>query len=401
MELKLLASLAKSREAFNQVESFISSKDLTPLGAEIYKDILVFYESDDSAESVDLDIVKERVSRRIKGQHIVEKLDDIFRELSTSKVSPANVTKELIEQKREQLGQDLATAILSQDRHNIPFLLEEYEHILEAEELGPTKGEQYTGASLSDIIEDHFSEESLIKLSPKSLNERLNGGARRGHHLVVVALPETGKTLLSIHLTVGVARHGRKVLYIGNEEPIRDIILRSVSCMSGKTTQEVIDNPEEAEEIARKIGYGNITFAGLEPGTLWEINALVKKHKPDVLIVDQIRNVKAKSENRTTQLEAVAQGVRNIARANDLVAISITQGADSARDRLVLDQGDVDSSNVGIPGACDLMLMMGSNEEYRRMDARMLTLAKNKISGRHDSWAISIAPKISRILDQQ
>lgn len=400
MELKLLASLAKSREAFNQVESFISSKDLTPLGSEIYKDILVFYEADDSAECVDLDIVRERVSRRLKGQHILEKLDDIFRELKTSKVSPTNVTKELIEQKREQLGQDLATAILSHDSHNVPFLLEEYNNILEAEELGPTKGEQYTGASIAEIVEDHFSPDSLIKLSPKSLNNRLNGGARRGHHIVVVALPETGKTLLSIHLCVGAARNGHKVLYVGNEEPIRDIILRSVSCMSGKPTDYVVEHPLECEEVARKIGYDNITFAGLEPGTLWEINALVKKHKPDVLVVDQIRNVKAKSENRTTQLEAVAQGIRNIARANDLVAISITQGADSARDKLVLDQGDVDSSNVGIPGACDLMMMMGSNEEHRRMNARMITLAKNKISGRHDSWRISIAPEISRIIDQ-
>lgn len=400
MELKLLASLAKSREAFVQVEEFVSSKDFSPMGAEIFKDISNFYELDDETDAVDLDIIKEKISRRLKGQHIKDKLSDIFKEIESSTVSPSNVVLELIEQKREQVGHDLANAILTGDKRQVPLLLDEYKQLTEAEDLGVNDVEEYNNASLADVVSTHFSEESLIKVSPKSLSERLGGGLRRGHHVVVVALSETGKTLLSIHLAVGVARKGQKVLYINNEEPIRDIILRSVSCMSGKTTPEVIGSPEEAEAIARKIGYGNIVFAGLEPGTLWEINALVKKHKPDVLVVDQIRHVKAKSENRTTQLEAVAQGIRNIARQHDLVAISITQGADSARDRLVLDMGDVDSSNVGIPGACDVMLMMGSNEEYRRIDARMLTLAKNKVNGRHDSWPISIIPSISRVLDQ-
>ena len=400
MELKLLASLAQSREAFEQVAEFISSKDFSPLGAEIFKDVSNFYELDADADCVDLDIVKEKVSRRLKGQHIKDKLSDIFKEIASATVSPSNVAKELIEQKREQVGHDLANAILTGDQRQVPLLLEEFRLLTEAEELGVTDVEEYTGVSIASVVSNHFSEESLIKVSPKSLNERLGGGLRRGHHVVVVALPETGKTLLSIHLAVGIARKDQKILYINNEEPIRDILLRSVSCMSGKPTSEILSAPEEAEDIARKIGYGNITFAGLEPGSLWEINSLVKKHKPDVLVVDQIRHVKAKSENRTTQLEAVAQGIRNIARQHDLVAISITQGADSARDKLVLDMGDVDSSNVGIPGACDVMLMMGSNDEYRRVDARMLTLAKNKVSGRHDSWPITIIPEISRVLDR-
>lgn len=400
MELKLLSSLAKSREAFNQVEHFVSSTDLSPLGSEIYKDIAKFYEYDDSATCVDLQILQGRVHRRIKNSPLRDKLDEIFVDIRDTDASPANVVAELLNQKREQLGHDLANAILTGDSRSVPELLASYQNVLDAEDLSVHNAEEYTGASLSSIMQEHFSEEAVIRVSPRSLNERLGGGLRRGHHAVVVALPETGKTLLSVHIAVGIARYGRKVLYIGNEEPIRDILVRSVACMSGKPKEYILDNPDEAEAIARSLGYDNITFAGLDPGTLWEISALVRKHQPDVLIVDQIRHVRAKSENRTTQLEAVAQGIRNIARQHDLVAISITQGADSARDKLVMDMGDVDSSNVGIPGACDVMLMMGSNEEYRRIDARMMTLAKNKVSGNHDSWPISIIPKISRVVDQ-
>ena len=400
MELKLLTSLALSREAFKQVESFLSSKDFSPLGAEILKEILRYYENDDAASRIDMDIVKERVSRKLKATNHRDRLEEIFQSMSTDSVSPANVVAELIEQKRERAAQDLANALLTGDKNHVPELLESYKNISEAQELAVDVVEEYTGADLRSVIQEHFSDEAVIRLSPKSLNDRIGGGARRGHHIVVVALPETGKTLFSIHMMVGAARHGRKVLYAGNEEPIRDVLMRTVSCMSGRPTAEVKANPEECEAIAREIGYDNITFAGLDPGTLWELGALVRKHTPDVLIVDQIRNIKANSENRTTQLEAVAQGVRNIARAHNLVAISITQGADSARNKLVLDMGDVDSSNVGIPGACDAMVMIGSNDDFRRTDARMLTLAKNKIGGRHESWPVSIIPQISRIVDQ-
>lgn len=400
MELKLLASLAKSREAYEQVQEFVTSTELSPLGAEIYKDIAKFYENDDAAESVDLEILRGRVSRRMRSAHLQDKIDTVFDDLQVVDVSPVNVAEELLEQKRTTIGHDLANSILTGDDRNVAQLLEQYQNVLEAQELGVAAAEEFTGAPLSTIMQDHFSEEGVIKISPRSLNERLNGGLRRGHHLVVVALPETGKTLFAVHLTVGIARAGRRVLYIGNEEPMRDILVRSVSCMTGRTTADILQDPDSAEARAREIGYNNITFVGLDPGSLWEIRALVAKHKPDVLIVDQIRHVQAKSENRTTQLEAVAQGIRNIARRYNLAAISITQGADSARDKLVLDMGDVDSSNVGIPGACDGLLMIGSNDEYRRIGARMLTLAKNKISGNHDSWPIQIIPQISRIKDE-
>lgn len=399
MELKILASMAKAREAYEQVHEFITTNDLSPLGAEIFKDIGKFYENDDTAEHVDLEILQGRVTRRLRAAHLKDKIETIFADLIEADVSPVNIAAELLDQKRAQIGQDLANSILTDDR-NVRDILEQYQNILEAQELGVTSSEEFTGANLSSIMQDHFSEEGVIKISPRSLRDRLGGGLRRGHHLIVVALPETGKTLFSIHLAVGVANAGRRVLYVGNEEPMRDILVRTVSCMTGKTTKEIQEDPDSAEQRARELGYSNMTFVGLDPGSLWEVRALVAKYRPDVLIVDQIRHIQAKSENRTTQLEAVAQGIRNIARRYNLSAISLTQGADSARDKLVLDMGDVDSSNVGIPGACDGLLMLGSNEEYRRINARMLTLAKNKISGNHDSWPISIAPEISRIIDQ-
>jgi hypothetical protein len=91
--------------------------------------------------------------------------------------------------------------------------------------------------------------------------------------------------------------------------------------------------------------------------------------------------------------------MRNLAREFDMVAVSVTQGSDSARGKLVLDMGDVDGSNVGIPGAADVMVMIGMNDDYDSQDRRMITLAKNKVGGNHSSWPIGIRRETSRFTD--
>jgi hypothetical protein len=125
----------------------------------------------------------------------------------------------------------------------------------------------------------------------------------------------------------------------------------------------------------------------------------VVKHKPDVLIVDQIRNVQVRAENRTNELEKVARGMRDFARIYNLLAVSVTQAADSARNKLELDMGDIDGSNIGIPGACDVMIMVGMDQAYYDNDERVVNLAKNKLTGEHSKWVVGISKQISRVRD--
>ena len=60
--------------------------------------------------------------------------------------------------------------------------------------------------------------------------------------------------------------------------------------------------------------------------------------------------------------------------------------------------GDVDSSNTGIPGACDVMIGIGASGEDEASGRRVLSLPKNKRSGRHDFFPVGVNPSIAKLV---
>jgi hypothetical protein len=93
--------------------------------------------------------------------------------------------------------------------------------------------------------------------------------------------------------------------------------------------------------------------------------------------------------------------MRNIAKKYDAVAITVTQAGDSAEGKAVLDMGDVDSSNTGIPGACDVLLGIGATEQHKEQGLRILSLSKNKLGGVHDSFPVRFNPAISKYVSSK
>ena len=116
------------------------------------------------------------------------------------------------------------------------------------------------------------------------------------------------------------------------------------------------------------------------------------------VVVDQMRNLRAKTENNTQRLEVVAQELRNMGRRHNCLMVGLTQVGDSGRDKLVLNDGDIDGSNTGIPGACDVIMMVGSNDDFEKRDLRVVTFAKNKRGGDHGSVTVSVDRKLSRVM---
>ena len=62
----------------------------------------------------------------------------------------------------------------------------------------------------------------------------------------------------------------------------------------------------------------------------------------------------------------------------------------------MLDGGDIDFSNVGIPAQADLLIGIGCNAEYEQQGLRMLTLIKNKIGAVEDHFPAKIVKALSR-----
>ena len=209
--------------------------------------------------------------------------------------------------------------------------------------------------------------------------------------------------MFCINLAGGFLRDGYKVLYIENEDPDDVTISRLISRLSGLSIFELNEKPEDFSKIQTKIegmGYNNFLLKGLSPGTFSEIQGLIDRHKPDIVIINQLRNMwvgKSVAGNKVEQLERAATSARNLAKKNNILVVSVTQAGDSATDKLVLDMGDVDFSNTGIPSQMDLMIGIGVNEDFQRNNQRMISLPKNKLSGEHVYFPVVINPHICKV----
>jgi len=188
------------------------------------------------------------------------------------------------------------------------------------------------------------------------------------------------------------------VLYVGNEDPIDDINMRMVNRLSGMTKEQVLSDPEKADEKSRANGYENIVLAPLTPGTPREITALIENHQPDVLVLDQLRNLNMMNDNYVLALESAAKQARQWAKRYSCVVVSVTQAGDSAEGKAVLDMGDVDYSNTGIPAQADVMIGIGANKTHKDNGEVVFSLPKNKVSGVHEYFACQVRPHLSQIM---
>lgn len=382
MENKLISAVVQSREAFIEVLSTEIDDDFSDLVQIIWEEVKDYYNNDPNAEFVDKEILTKRLVRKHK------KHGEIFSNFikALEEVSTINVLQEAIDVKLEAVRHKLAQEFVGgkdsrEATRKIDTLLEEYNKLrlgkLDTEE---NKTEVYQGTDIGTILSETTSS-NRIAILPARLNEQLNGGALRQHHIVVFAPTEMGKSLYALNLAYGIIKQGLKVLYIGNEDPAIDMIYRFMWRVTGMTNQEIQKEPEKAQELLNEKGFENFIFAEMAPGTPREIEELVKEYEPDALIVDQIRNLDMGEDGKTLSLEKAATFMRKMGKMYNLVPVSLTQASDSATGKTFLRRGDIDFSNVGIPGTADLLIGIGATEEMEAGGERMLSLIKNKIGG--------------------
>ncbi len=395
-EQKILASLVQSRESYDRVEPYLEINDFGPEGKLILSVLREYYETDTHVKEADKEILAARLERRLPNPKDAARCLGILKSLPD--VSGANVVQEVIDLKAATIGFELATAIgKGEDRSVVKPLVTKYQEALDAEE---DSSSEIQGLSVKELLGTHFDDKNLIQIAPKALNDRLDGGARPGHHVLIFAPTEMGKTLFVINMVAHFLRQSLPVLYVGNEDPAADIIFRIICRLSGMDKYAVRAQPDQAQRACDEANYGLLTFADLAPGNFTRIRSLVKRYGPKVVILDQLGNIdvrSSKSESKSGSLEIAAKEARGVAKRSNVLVVSVSQAADSATGRVVLGRGDVHNSNVGIPGQVDLMLGIGADEAMESRGLRELTLVKNKISGNHDHFTVSFNPILSKV----
>ena len=391
MEANILGAAIHDREAFNLLTRHDIEQSLSDQGHIIWGLLKEYYERDEGARLVDKEVLKAIIDRKFpKHSELFNGILDTLPEGSA-----LNIIHEVIEQRKEKTSLDLIEALSNKDDNRAVDLWGSYENLI-AEDLSSGDSEVIIAPDLKELFEKRDSS-NRIPLYPDVLTQQLEGGPLKGHHIVLFAPTDLGKTLIALNMVRGFIEHGYKVVYVGNEDPISDLIERFLVSLTGRTKWEVRKHYNKAQALAAKKGWENLIWAPLSPGTIPEIRALVEEHKPDILVVDQIRNLDTGDKDFVRVLEKAAQAMRVFAQKYGLLSISITQAADSATGKAVLGRGDIDNSNVGIPGTADLMLGIGATEDQEFSGKRTLSFPKNKISGQKNPLEVMVNHKNMRV----
>ena len=406
IEHQLLAASLASRDSYELIKEYITLKSSTysKQFQVVMNKLGEYYARDSAAVKADVSLLLTQISETIRNDKHIATFRDMLSAAQAVDLSEANVKATVLLAKQQEVGDRLSQAlVMDAGQAKVDELLAELQELRSVTSIEQLASQEEAARVLSGaeldlnaLLHKENDASNLIKLYPTSLNERVDGGVKRGHHIIIFARPNAGKTATCVHMSCGFLHQGFRVLYIINEDREEDIYLRHVNNLSGYDKYTLTGNVREAQAKARGRGIDRLVIAGLAPGSIKQIAELIEQHSPDVVIVDQLRNLNVRADSRVNQLDAAARGVRDLGKYYNVLMVSVTQAGDSAEGKAVLDMGDVDFSNTGIPAACDVLLAVGKDATLEAEQRRMISLPKNKL-GREEHFVVNIQPNLSRL----
>ncbi len=349
-----------------------------------------YYEQDEDTTSVDLDVLLTSIQAKSPLQY--EKLSVLLEDLPDP--AAVNLIDALVNQRLQRIGSDMTQAIASNDQDAITVLTNERNEVIDLgirkTGEGDTLFDVYQGAHVSDLTDD-LREGAGFKLLPGIL-DAIVYNLLPGDHIAVYGMVNRGKSLVGIQIATDFAMDGKRVLYIGNEDPAKRMIIRIICNLVEVPLSEVQEDEDYYTEVALDNGYDNIIFKELTPGSVDDVRRLIEHFEPDVVVVDQARNIipSGKTDGQTGTLEATFKQLRMLYKKHKCIGVSITQAGDKdakgkpLSDKVRLEQNDIADSKYGVASQLDVMIGVGATEKMVSAGQLYLNVCKNKASGIHD-----------------
>lgn len=378
----IVAASLRDREVWEVYEAAgeaaKATEDLQPF-VEVAR---AWYAADPNVSALDHDLIHTTVVEPIRDPKRKEHLSRVLFNLRNAEVSIPNARAAIKALRQSRVAEELATALLIPDKDGEDKtlgLIDEYV-TLRGEPDGKDEATPWSKDTIRPVMGD-----PTVRVYPSALGDQMRGGLWPGHHMTVFARPEMGKSAFALNMACLAAHYGARVLYLTNEDTPRDLMFRAVVRFTQWSPGQVSERLDDALDVARDYGAERLIFRDMAPGSLAEVDRLVRRYSPDLLVVDQMRNMASGkgAENMTQRLDAIAQGLRNVGKRHGCAVLSITQAGDSARDKAVLDDGDVDSSNTGVSAGCDVLIGIGATPIMVQAGERRLSVIKNKLGGWH------------------
>lgn len=398
-ETIFIAALLDSRDVYAALKGRILLSDFSEFGRQIVKSAVRFYKDDENADAVDRNILAASLRQVFpnskQSDALVDYLDDVPRSKST-----ANAANLYLQIRKRKHGLDIADLILKgADSAKVDEAIAKYQSLDKDTSTAVQIKERLT---YEDLYGEGNNQEKL-RVYPKRLNTVLRGGVRRGNNILVFGRPDAGKTLVTVNLAAGMAHAGLKVLYIANEESPAEIQRRFLSRL-GRVSLHALNQEDVkkegaawklAEGRAMERGYKNVIVTN-EYRQTRDLEALVERVRPDVLVLDQIRHVNEQLDLLQRQ-ETVTRWLRDTAQSHNLIGIGTAQAGNSAEGQSIVRLTDLDFSNTGVQGACDLMIGLAVTDEMRNTNKRVVCVCRNKISGVEATFPIWIDPLHTKV----
>lgn len=392
-EHRVISAILHDRDAYESINTDINvQEDFSDMGQIVVDKIVEYYHNDPDAMHVDRDFLIDQIGREYpKHAGTFEATIN-----GLEPVSAPNALSEFSKLKLARAQENLVQSISDGDTSKFETYLQRATYLVERGSNFDDTGE-YVGTDIEDILVA-YQKENLIRVMPSKLNDVLEGGVVPGTQIAVYAPTEVGKSMLAITMACGFLRDGHKVMYLGNEDPAKAMLLRFYTHLSGMTKDEIIANPKQAKEIAVDNGYNNLIFKEASPGSLFDIKRTIDKYNPAVVFVDQMANMETRGNfTKVEKNEYLASRIRSLAKKHDIVSIIMHQASESAYGNAVLEKNDMYYSNVGVQGQMDVMIGIGMDASMEQQNRRMLCLTKNKISSKHDIIPATVDPLTSSV----
>lgn len=224
---------------------------------------------------------------------------------------------------------------------------------------------------------------------------------RGGDFLVLAARPDAGKTTAVASEVTYMAPQvdklypgeGRSIIWLCNEGPTRQIVYRTFQAAGGWLDEQMFKLAKiKDERYGNKLRADYVKAIGGRAGVLrvfpihdkwsYEVEDIIKAHKPALVVFDMIDNVKFGGElanlgSRTDQvLETMYQWARLLGVKYDTAIIATSQMSADAENVMWPSQSMLKDSKTGKQGAADVIVMMGRVND--NPNSRYLSTPKNK-----------------------
>lgn len=266
--------------------------------------------------------------------------------------------------------------------------------------------EEFVSSDLRQLIERRRTIPGL-RWRLNTLN-KVFGPLRTGDFGFIFARPETGKTtLLASEVTFMAEQAKGPILWLNNEEAGDKVMMRCYQASLGIDQIELYRNAEENWKKFIELTGDRIKM--IDRGSIDKgfVEKLCEKHKPSLLLFDQIDKIKGFDNDREDlRLGSIYIWARELAKEY-CPTIGICQADGSGEGQRWLTMANVANAKTSKQAEADWILGVGAIHDSGYESIRYLHASKNKLDGdeqsipelRHAKVEVLIQPDIARYRD--